>query len=82
MQHLDARDGFQPNGYIHIVMRGLSIIDSQAVEQDESFRERGSQDGQIRLHAIGSALLQIDAGIKLQIIDYRVEEERRFSHSE
>ena len=37
--HLDARDGIERDGNIHIVMAGLGVVEALAVEQDERLAE-------------------------------------------
>ena len=65
-QHLDLRHGIQRHGDIHIVMAGLDVVQAQAVEQHQGLAEAAAANGKIGLHAVGSALLQVERRVQPQ----------------
>ena len=56
-------------------MPGLRIVYAHAVEQDERFLEGGPADRQIGLHAVRSALLQVQRGIETKDVGQRLKKQ-------
>src|ERR1039458_6386456 len=56
----NALDVFERHRDIHVGVAGLRVAEAHAVEQDEGLAEAGAADGEIGLHAIGRALLEVE----------------------
>ena len=52
--------GIHRHGNVHVVMAGLYVVEPQAVQHDEGLAEARPADGQIVLHAAGSARQAVD----------------------
>jgi len=79
-QHFDSGDGIERHGNIHVVMAGLDVVETEAVEQHQGLFEVGAADGEIVLHAIGRAGLEVERRIEAQGIDQGIEEQRLRAH--
>ena len=71
--HFDALHAFEGHRDVHIVMAGLWVVQTHAVEQHEGLAEAGAADGEIRLDAVGGAFGEVERGVELDQIDERVE---------
>ena len=63
-------------GQIEIVMRGLAVVDAEAIQQHQGLLEGSSAQNQIRLSAARAALFQKDRGILAQQLLRRLQRER------
>ena len=81
-QDFDALDGLQRHGNVHVVVAGLHVVRSPAVQEDEGLREGSAADGNIRLHAVRTALAEVNRRFQPQKINERVGQELLASNIE
>ena len=61
------------DGDVHVVMPGLDIVEALAVEQHEGLSEIRAADGEIGLHSVGGALLEIERRVEPEQVEERIE---------
>ena len=76
VEDVDAGDGVERDGDVEVEVAGLGVVDAEAVEQDERLLEGGAADGEVGLHAVGGAGLEVEGGVEAEVVDDAVEEQR------
>ena len=71
-ENLDGVHGLERDGEIEIVVRGLSIVDAEAVDEDEGLSEAAAAKDYIGLSAACTALFDEGGGIAAKKIEGRL----------
>jgi hypothetical protein len=56
--------------------RALGVVDAQAVDQHEGLLEGGAAQGDVGLHAVAGAGLDVDRGVEAEVVLDAVKEQR------
>ena len=67
-ENLDRVHRLEGNGQVEVVVRGLAVVDAEAVEQDQSLLKAAAAQNDVGLGAAGAALLEKDRGVLTQKI--------------
>ena len=76
VEDFDAGDGVEGDGDVEVQVRGLGVVDAQAVEQEEGLLEGGATDGEVGLNSVGAAGLKVEGGVQAEDVDDAVVEQR------
>lgn len=63
LENLDRVHGFERDGQVEVVVRGLAVVDAESVEQDEGLLEAAAAQDEIGLAAAGATLLEEDGRV-------------------
>ena len=80
MQNLDRVHGVERNGQVQVVMRGLAVVDAEAVQQHQRLFECASAQNKVRLTPARATLLKEDRRVLAQQILRRFQREVFGSH--
>ena len=72
MEDVDAGDGVERDGDVEVEVAGFGVVDAEAVEEDEGLLEGGAAEGEVGLHAVGGAGLEVEGGVLTEVVDYGV----------
>ncbi len=76
MQYLGTIHCVQRHWDVEIEVSRLRIIHAHSIEENERFLKRGAANGQVSLHAIGAAFLQIERRVETQNFRQRPKKQR------
>ena len=68
-KNLDGVHGFKRDRKVEIVVRGLAVVDAEAVEQDQRLLKAAAAQDEIGLRAACAALLKENGGVLAQEIE-------------
>ena len=74
-ENLDGVHGLERDGEIEIVVRGLSIVDAEAVDEDEGLSEAAAAKNYIGLSAACTALLDECRAVVTEEIERGLDQE-------
>jgi len=77
VQDVGAGDGFERHRDVEVQVATLGVVDAEAVDQDEGLLEGGAAQGDVGLHTVAGAGLDVHRGIEAEVILDAVEQQRR-----
>jgi hypothetical protein len=66
LEDLDAGEGIDGDGYIHVEVGGLGAVDAESVPEDECLAEGSAADGDAALDGAGCAFAEVDGGVEVE----------------
>ena len=75
VQHFNRVHRVELNGQVEIVMRGLAVVDAEAIQQHQRLLKRSSTQDQVSLSAARATLFEIDRRVLPQKLLRRFQRE-------